>query len=299
MNFAKALPAAWVVISCAVSCASTPPAASPAPPASPNAASRSPAGLSTVRLYALDCGRFELSDVGYFSDTGKPTGKPATFAVPCFVIRHPKGTLLWDTGFDEAIHQKREGVKNPVGTQFVDVSLHEQLAVLSIAPSDVTYVGFSHLHHDHAGNANAFASSTWLLSRKELEHALATPTPMGVELPLFSAYKSAKVELLDGDKDVFGDGTVVILQTPGHTAGHQSLVVTLEHAGTVVLSGDLAHTRENWARHIVPAFNYSREETLASMARVEKMLAATHGRFIVQHSAEDFASLPKFPAFLD
>lgn len=291
MNLLKLLAATGLL----AACAGTPPVA----PQPPVASAIAPGAEISVRLYALDCGRLELSDVGVFGDTGKPSGKAATFAVPCFVIRHPKGTLLWDTGLDEAIHEHKDGVKNPIATEFVDRSLREQLAALSVAPADVTFVGFSHLHLDHAGNANAFTSSTWLVGRKELESALAKPTPGGVETGRFSAYKSAKIEPLDGDKDVFADGTVQIVQTPGHTPGHQSLVVRLAKSGTLVLSGDLAHTRDNWAHHVVPAFNYSREQTLASMARIDKLLADTHGRFIVQHSTEDFASLPKFPAYLD
>jgi N-acyl homoserine lactone hydrolase len=283
MSQSRILATAFVLVSCA---GSSPTPATSAPPAS-------------VRVYALDCGRIEVNDVGFFSDTGQPTGKSVTLAVPCFVIRHPSGTMVWDTGFEEEIHQHKEGVKNPVGTNFVDVSLREQLAALSLTPADVKFVAFSHLHSDHAGNANAFPASTWLVSRKELASATATPTPLGVEPKVFSAYANAKVEQLDGDKDVFGDGTVRILQTPGHTAGHQSLVLRLAHSGTIVLSGDLAHTRDNWAKHVVPAFNYDRAQSLASIARIEALLAETHGRFIVQHSVEDFSALPKFPAYLD
>jgi N-acyl homoserine lactone hydrolase len=252
-----------------------------------------------IRLYTLDCGRIELSDVGFFTDSGKPTGKPQTLADPCFLIRHPRGTLLWDTGLKESIAQSKEGVANPVGREFVDASLREQLKALSLQPADITFVGFSHLHADHAGNANVFTSSTWLLNRRELEGALKTPTPLGVDPTTFSEYRNVKTRLLDADEDVFGDGRVRILQTPGHTPGHQSLTVRLERAGTVILSGDLSHTRDNWQNHVVPSFNDSRERTLASIGRIEALIGETHGRFIVQHAPEDFHALPKFPAYLE
>lgn len=252
-----------------------------------------------IRLYTLDCGRFVFPDMGFFTDTGKPNGVAKTLADPCFLIKHPRGTLLWDTGLAESISKSKDGEVTPLGRQFVDVPLSEQLKALSLKPADITFVGFSHLHPDHAGNANAFLSSTWLINRQELESALKTPPPIGVEPATFSEYKSAKVKLLDADEDVFGDGRVEIIQTPGHTAGHQSLLIKLAGAGTVILSGDLAHTNENWKTHMVPSFNNDREKTLASMARVEALIRETHARFVVQHSDEDFHALPKFPAYLE
>lgn len=260
-------------------------------------ASTTSSAAPSVRLYTLDCGRIEISDIGFFTDAGKPIGKPKTLSVPCFVVRHPKGILVWDTGLDEAIGTA--GNKNPVGAEYVDHSVHEQLTAIGVAPKDVTYVAFSHLHADHAGNANLFPTSTWLVGKAELPWATATPAPLGVDAKVFSAYRTAHVEPLEGDRDVFGDGSVRILQTPGHTPGHQSLQLTLAHAGTVVLSGDLAHSRENWEKHVVPAFNASKDQTLASMDRVGKIVNETHARFIVQHEPDDVKTLPKAPAFLD
>lgn len=257
------------------------------------------ASTDLVRLYVLDCGRIEVKDFGFFTDDGKPTGKGRTLSDPCFLIRHPKGTLLWDTGLDESIAKNKDGVKTPVGAEFVDTTLTSQLASLSLTPKDVTFVGISHLHMDHAGNANLFAASTWLVGHREIEAGTKTPPPMGVEQEKFSEYKNVKHQWLDADTDVFGDGSVRILQTPGHTKGHQSLFVKLANAGAIVLSGDLAHSHENWDKHVVPSFNDSRENTRASMARVEQLVHDTHARFIVQHDPSDVATLPKFPAALD
>lgn len=298
MALAIAQGALLAMLGSGCSTTSTPPAQS-ATAESGTSPAAAPAAQEKIRLYTLDCGRFVFPDMGFFTDTGKPNGVAKTLADPCFLIKHPKGTLLWDTGLVESISKSKDGLATPLGREFVDVPLSEQLKALSLEPSDITFVGFSHLHGDHAGNANAFTASTWLLNRSELEDGLKKPPPVGVEQAPFSEYKNAKVKLLDADEDVFGDGRVVILQTPGHTAGHQSLMVQLAGAGTVILSGDLAHTLDNWKNHVVPSFNKDREKTLASMKRIEALVAEKHARFVVQHSEEDFHALPKFPAYLE
>ncbi|WP_394827226.1 N-acyl homoserine lactonase family protein [Pendulispora albinea] len=286
------------LLSLATACQGSSPATSAAAAPSPRAAA--PGAVPSLRLYALDCGRVEVPDMGIlFSESGKPSGRAGTVTVPCFVVRHPRGVLLWDTGLGDAIAQAP--VKGPLGIgEYVDVTLQGQLQTLGLRPEDVTYVGFSHLHADHAGNANLFTtSSTWLLGRKELEWALGAPTPLGVDPKVFSGYKTAKVRSLEGDFDVFGDGMVRILATPGHTPGHQSLALRLARAGTVVLSGDLCHTRANWEHHWVPKLNSDRAQTLSSIDRIQSLVDQSHGRFVVQHAREDFTSLPKFPAFLE
>ncbi|MCY1080828.1 N-acyl homoserine lactonase family protein [Archangium lansingense] len=251
-----------------------------------------------IRLYVLDCGRIEINDMGFFSGSGEPTGQAGTLTVPCFLIQHPQGVFLWDTGLSDSIAQAPGA--DPVGNRtYVDTPLSTQLRQLGLDHQDVRYVAFSHLHADHAGNANAFTSSTWILQRREFDWATQTPAPLGVDATVFSAYRTAKLQLLDGDADVFGDGSVRIIQTPGHTPGHQSLVVRLQRAGTFVLSGDLCHTRENWRSHVVPHFNLSRPETLASFERVEALIQDTHGSLLVQHAPEDIRAMPKFPAYLE
>lgn len=265
-------------------------------------ASPVPAADTDLRLYALDCGHAELKDMGLFSDTGEYDGKPGKIVAPCFVIRHPKGILLWDTGLGDKIAATPQGVDMFGGAihESVPVTLAAQLKTLDIAPKDITYVAFSHLHADHAGNANLFAAtSTWIMNQKELAWATATPTPSGIDPEVFSGYKTAKMQSIDGDYDVFGDGSVLILKTPGHTPGHQVLALKLKKAGAVILSGDLYHLRDNRTFRRVPPLNNSRADTLASFDRIEKIIANTHARLIIQHDPRDFATLPKFPAYLD
>jgi N-acyl homoserine lactone hydrolase len=253
-----------------------------------------------VRLYTLDCGHASFKDMAMFSDTGEYDGKPGEIADPCFVIRHPKGVLLWDTGLGDKFAATKEGVDVMPGLHVtVPITLIEQLHSLALSPKDVSYVAFSHFHFDHTGNANAFPDSVWILNKAELGAALSTAPPSGVAPETFSGYKTAKTQMIDGDYDVFGDGTVRILRAPGHTAGHQVLELKLQRAGTVILSGDLYHLRANREFSRVPMMNLSRADTLASMERIERIVKNTKAHLIVQHDPRDFQALPKFPAYLD
>ncbi len=261
------------------------------------------AAHAQVRLYTLECGRATAADGGFLSDTGEYDGKPLSVADPCFLVRHPKGTLLWDTGLGDALadaqpgKEKAPGVSGAIGMR-VPVKLVDQLKAIGLAPADITYVAFSHLHFDHTGNANLFTASTWILNKAELAWGLS-PGAFAVKPETWSAYKGVKTKMIDGDLDLFEDGSVRILKTPGHTPGHQSLLLRLKRAGAVVLSGDLYHVRENRTYRRVPTFNVERADTLASMDRIERIVKNTHARLVVQHDERDFASLPKFPAFLD
>ncbi|GAA0723954.1 N-acyl homoserine lactonase family protein [Dokdonella soli] len=265
-----------------------------------HATSATQGAKNEVRLYTLDCGHATFKDFGEFADTGEYDGKPGEIADPCFVIRHPKGILLWDTGLGDKFAANTDGAEPEPGVHVtVPVTLLDQLKTLDLAPADVTYVAFSHFHFDHTGNANEFPGSTWILNKAELNSALANPPPFGVSPDNISAYKTAKTQMIDGDYDVFGDGSVRILKAQGHTPGHQVLEVRLKKTGVVILSGDLYHSRANREFARVPRFNVSRADTLASINRVERIVKNTKARFVVQHDPEDFKALPKIPAYLD
>lgn len=252
-----------------------------------------------IKLYALDCGHISLKDAGLFSDTGEYDGKPREMVDPCYLIRHPKGTLLWDTGLGDQMAANPAGVDNNGIHLSVPKTLQSQLTALGLKVDDVTHVAFSHFHFDHTGNANLFMHSTWILNSLELEAVLGPKPPFAADKAPISGYSKVKAQMIDGDYDVFGDGAVRIFKMPGHTPGHQSLMVHLPHAGAVMLSGDLYHTLQNRRERLVPPINTERADTLASMDRFERIAARTHARVIVQHAPEDFAAFPKFPAFLD
>ena len=257
--------------------------------------------VKQLRLYAMDCGQVAIKDARAFSDTGDYDGKPIKAVAACYLIRHPQGNLVWDAGLNDEIAKTPGGVDTFGGNFHLELKkpVVAQLAEVGVTPADVTFLALSHMHFDHTGNANAFAGSTWLMNKAELASATADPPGFGVDPATISAYKTAKVETFMGDRDVFGDGSVMILAGPGHTPGHQLLQLKLAKAGTVVLSGDLYHTHENRRERNVPVFNVDRADTLATMDRIEKIVKNRKARFVVQHVQADLDALPKFPAYLD
>lgn len=261
---------------------------------------------TNVRLYVLDCGRAAFKDFGLGSDTGDYDGRPAELVDPCFLIRHPKGWLLWDAGLPATLPHSVSGGVAPQDMMarlgfrtWIVRPLTDQLADLGLKPRDIDYVAFSHMHFDHVGNANLFTRATWILNRDELAWALADPPHVSMAPELFSGYASAKKKLIDGDFDVFGDGTVRILKAPGHTPGSGVLLVKLAEAGPILLSGDLYVTLEGRLYRHVPGGNADRAATLASMDRIETIVRLQHARVVVQHAPDDFARLPKVPQYLE
>ncbi len=252
-----------------------------------------------MRLYTLDCGRIDFEDEHVFSDTGDHDGEKGVMPVPCFLIKHGDNWVLWDAGLGDEIAKAQTG-EIKVGLHFrVPVTLESQLADLGLKPDDVKYVGLSHLHADHSGNAALFPKATFLVSSTELAWADALPTPDGVLPDRVAAVKRASIRPVAGDLDVFGDGTVQMISTPGHTPGHHSLVLRLEKTGNIILTGDVAHFQENYDRGLVPLGNYSRAETLAAIGRVRGLAEHFHARVVIQHASDVFESMPKTPAYLE
>jgi glyoxylase-like metal-dependent hydrolase (beta-lactamase superfamily II) len=239
-----------------------------------------------VTLTRLDCGS-GFNDARRFSDTFAYTDPKIPFTFSCYVIKHGGDYMVWDTGYAPG--------SNPNAPK---VSLADQLAQLKITPEQVKYVGISHFHGDHTGQLPTLPNATLLIGQREWQ-ALTAPQPMpGANVAAFKHWISegGKVEPQPADKDVFGDGTVVILRTPGHTPGHQSLLVRLKEKGPVILIGDAAHFHENYDNDGVPGFNYDRAETLASLDRIKKMAANLKATVIIQHDPRDIGKLPAFPA---
>ena len=240
-----------------------------------------------VTLARLDCGTgASPNDVARFSDTYAYKDLKLPFTYSCYLVKHGDEYLVWDTGFAVGA--------NPNAPK---VSLVDQLAQLKVTPEQVKYVGISHYHGDHTGQAASFPKSTLLIGKGDWE-TLTAPKPIPAANPAtFANWISGggKVEPLALDKDVFGDGTVVMLNTPGHTPGHHSLLVRLKESGNVLLAGDLAHFHENYEANGVPSFNTDRAETLASLDRFKKIAANLKATVIIQHDPRDIGKLPAFP----
>lgn len=262
------------------------------------------AAAPAVELYAMDCGHASFSDVGMFADDHSVDGQSRELIVPCYLIRHPSGDLIWDTGFPEAIAAMPGGrmeIPQMGAVVTMPVTLSAQLAQLNLTPADIEYISFSHQHGDHTGNGNLFATSNWIVDADERAYMFSDEARAGQAFAGYAQLENAQTTLIDGDvdHDVFGDGSVTIIQAPGHTPGHTMLLVRLPNAGPVLLTGDMFHLAESRERHLVPTFNTDRAQTLVSQAKVETIATETGARVIRQHVSEDFAALPTFPAPLN
>jgi N-acyl homoserine lactone hydrolase len=262
----------------------------------------------SVRLYVFDCGTLHIADIGRFRLT-KDEVANTDLAVPCFLVAHPKGTLIWDAGAvpDAAWTPTGAPVKHHVvlpdgGERYVTMrrALKDQLAEVGYSPADVTYLALSHYHYDHTANANAFASATWLVRPAERE-AMFADRPPGVTLPAsYAALRSSKTRIIEHDEhDVFGDGTVVLKSAVGHTPGHQVLYVKLAQAGGVVLSGDLYHYSEARELKRLPTFDFNPEQSAVTRAAIEKFLDQKGARLWIQHDFTANAKLNKAPSYYE
>ena len=258
-----------------------------------------PEAISAVRLYTLDCGEL-VADQTPFGSEGEYAGQTADMVVTCFLIRHPDGDLVWDAGLPDAISLLPGGQEISGGTLTVPVTLQSQLNDLGVPPEDVEYFAFSHSHFDHVGNANLFTGSTILTQAAEVDFMFGAGVEMGIVFAdLVEPMRGSDIVTFDGDYDVFGDGSVTIVPATGHTPGHAVLRLDLANEGVVWLSGDLYHFIQSREEQIVPAFNFSKPDTLTAMAAIEARIAADNGRLVIQHVPEHRAQMPALPGFID
>ncbi len=253
------------------------------------AQTRRPAPPKSLRLYVLDCGKINVANG---DSMGFKPGELATanMVTPCFLIVHPRGTMMWDTGEipDSAF---ANGVSPATQGAFtVDRPLLPQLAAIGYTPADITYLALSHYHGDHVANANAFAGSTWIVQQAERDAIFAprqdNQKRLGAvgDAAYFTELAKSKTLLLKGeDHDVFGDGTVVIKFTPGHTPGHQSLFLKLAKTGPILLSGDLYHYPEEITYNKIPPFDFDKDLTAKSRAMIQDFLKKNHAQLWIQH----------------
>jgi glyoxylase-like metal-dependent hydrolase (beta-lactamase superfamily II) len=245
------------------------------------------------KLYILNCGEGVAGDISRWSP-GVNVGKSMDFVDNCYLIHHAQGWLLWDTGVTDAIATMPNGQApdDPRATHWRrPKTLASQLDQLSIKPDDIKFLAVSHTHPDHIGNVELFPKATLLVQKMEYEW----PSPFGV-----GRFKPEHpVTKLDGDYDVFGDGSVTIIATPGHTPGHQSLLVKLPKTGAVFLSGDAAHFKENFDNRRVPVTNVDKDKTVASMQRIDDVLAKEKAQLWINHDKAQRDSLKMAPEFYD
>jgi N-acyl homoserine lactone hydrolase len=254
---------------------------------------------SSVRLYVFDCGKLDIADISPYQLTRAEIATNV-MSVPCFLVAHPKGTLMWDVGVvpDRLIAPGSSGTLR--GYASSTRKLETQLNEVGYAPSDITYLSFSHFHWDHIGNANLFARATWLVRKAERDAMFSDPPSPRTEPENFKALKDSKTTFITtADYDVFGDGKVVIKSAPGHSPGHQVLFINLSKTGPVVLSGDLYHYPEERRLKKVPTTEFNRDQSAASRAAIEAFLTRTHAQLWIQHDFNAVAKLNKAPAFYE
>ena len=261
---------------------------------------------NSLRLYVFDCGTLHIEDMRRFQFK-KEEVATTDLAVACFLVVHPSGTVIWDTGAIPDASWKPTG--SPTAQHVVlpdsqqrDVtmrkSLSSQLKELGYSPSGITYLALSHYHYDHTANANQFAGATWLVQQVERDAMFAEKPPGTTQPSTYAALRNSKTLILNEDEHyVFGDGTVVIKSAPGHTPGHQILYIKLAKTGGVVLSGDLYHYPEERPLDRVPTFDFNQEQTRATRVIVDAFLKKTGAQLWIQHDFYGDAKLKKSPDF--
>jgi len=263
------------------------------------AAGQKPAPPPSPRVYVFDCGDIKGLDPALFRFKKEEVAS-TDFVVTCYLIAHPRGTLMWDVGVIPDSAFKSDGKPVTEGRSTVTRPLKAQMAAAGYSPADITYLALSHYHSDHTANANDFAGATWIVQQAERDFMFGDK-PAGIVKPEhYSALRNSKtIVLRNEDHDVFGDGTVVLKSTPGHTPGHQVLFVRLAKTGPLLLAGDLYHYPEERTFNRFPTFEFDAGQSAASRAKMDELMKQTGAVMWIEHDLPTHAKLKKAPAFYD
>jgi N-acyl homoserine lactone hydrolase len=257
------------------------------------------------KLFRLDCGRSLANDESVWTP-GQNVGRSIEFSSTCWLIKRGSEWLLWDAGVPESAHNNPRGWSTlpKLIVYHLDKTLTDQLAEIGLKPRDIARVAISHTHGDHIGNVGLFPDSTILMQRAEYSWINSPNGPndnvnqlMALARELLGTPKN--LQLVDGDFDVFDDGSVTLVSTPGHTPGHQSLLVHLKNSGFIILSGDVVHSEENFEKNIVPSLNTNEAESKASMEKIRQMIAMYKAMLFINHDKKQTDMLKLLPAFYD
>jgi glyoxylase-like metal-dependent hydrolase (beta-lactamase superfamily II) len=254
----------------------------------------------SLRLYVFDCGSLDIPDTSVYQ-LKKEELATTKMSVPCFLIAHPRGTLMWDVGAVPDSSFKPDGTHTPLRYATSTKRLTDQMREIGYAPQDITYLSLSHFHWDHIGNANLFApTATWLVRKLERDIMFGDPPSPRTQPENYSGLKNSKTTIISkADYDVFGDGSVVLKSTPGHSPDHQVLFLKLAKTGPVLLSGDLYHYPEERKLKKTPTTEFNAQQTVASRAAVEDFLKKSGAQLWIQHDFTAVAKLKKSPQFYE
>ena len=262
-------------------------------------AQRSQPAPASPRIYVFENGTINGLDPALFNFRREEL-EHVDFVNTAYLIVHPRGTVMVDAGAVPDSHFKGDGSPVVEGVVTATKPVLPQLAAAGYQPKDVTYLVLSHYHSDHTGNANEFAGATWIVQKDERDYMFGEKPEGIIEPATYAALRDAKTKILDNeDFDVFGDGSVVVLATPGHTPGHQVVAAKLANRGTVVLAGDLYHYPEERTTGRIPTFEFDPERSKVSRARIEKYVEDNDAELWIEHDAATHAALPKSPRYID
>ncbi len=251
-----------------------------------------------LKLYAFECGRLQFDSIEHFGIPEIET-EVRELMVPCYIIEHEKGRLLWEGGLESSLAEVDGWQDRGEGKRMrLDQTFQEQIAKLDLTMSDFDYMSFSHLHFDHVGIANEVKGAKLIIQKQEYEAAFADNVTLPAFVPeLYQELRESEKIIIDGEYDVFGDSRVRLIPAPGHTSGHQVLYLDLSETGPIVLSGDLYHFRVSREYKRVPTFNVDSTQTLESMAKIEAFLEETGADLWIQHDLAQFNQLKKPPQY--
>lgn len=254
------------------------------------------------RLYVFNCGESTVQDLSRWTP-GINVGKPGAFSANCYLIRHTRGWMMWDSGINDNVATMPKGFqRGKLSPHYIlRKPLRFALSEIGVDQAKIEHVAFSHTHGDHVGNGNLFTGATLYIQQAEYDIAFGAEaaSKWNFEVTSYEKLRANKTVKLNGDHDVFGDGSVVILATPGHTPGHQSLLVRLPKTGPVILSGDMVHLQDNWTHRRVPSFNFDVTQSVKSMDRIATLMQQTGAKLWINHDKAQSDAIPKAPQFVE
>jgi glyoxylase-like metal-dependent hydrolase (beta-lactamase superfamily II) len=237
-----------------------------------------------VALYAFTCGFVTMPLRSFFADADK---SPFRVPVPAYLIEHAKGLAVFDTGLGVPAYQAMNAMKGVAAEFDALADVGARLRAAGFDPADVRFIVNSHLHSDHSGGNAALPNATVVVQAPELE--AAKDGGAAYEGGVFDA--GHPVLKLSGEHDLFGDGSVTLFPTPGHTPGHQCARVLLE-SGPVVLAGDCCYMRRTLDEFALPRITADPETHLKSIKLLRSM-RERGDRIFYGHDPEQWATMPQ------
>lgn len=253
---------------------------------------------AAIRLYVLDTGLIESSDYRMWSPSAGP-GTYQEMSVRSYLVVHPDGVLLWDTGIADSIAAQPSGERIADSIVFrVPVTLRRQLEAIGHDPAGIALIGLSHMHIDHVGNLEQFPAATTIMQQDEYDAAYGPHAEQLTYIPqAYAALDRRRIQTIAGEHDVFGDHSIVMTPLPGHTPGHQGLLVTLPEAGPILLAGDIAYSETDYARSAVRDANVDVEASHQSIEKAKALERDLGAKVWLHHDLETQRQIPTAPAY--